>query len=197
MRWIRATLDRRRLRKQIQAGAPDWSLAHRVWGYAHQVNRGLIGPGARSTVELEAVEALAAMAPDAEARFESLLHDPNPCVCGYALLGLYRLQSSLLLQLPGTLFEREDVLVWQLGCFATEEPLGTFAETIRQDHEANEELRARPSMTVQLDEKGWVKCPFCSQRFKLTDPAAYWDGRCLACLAKLEAPQEWPLGEGD
>ena len=100
MRWIRATLDRRRLRKQIQAGAPDWSLAHRVWGYAHQVNRGLIGPGARSTVELEAVEALAAMAPDAEARFESLLHDPNPCVCGYALLGLYRLQSSLLLQLP-------------------------------------------------------------------------------------------------
>lgn len=104
-----------------------WSRVKQVWGKARIIYRGPVGFSAKLHFEFKLLEEFITTYPNCEQLLIEATTDTNPYVCGYALVALEFLGSRYLQNLPNSLLERSEIIVWKLASRKGIVSLGQFA----------------------------------------------------------------------
>lgn len=106
-----------------------WLQLTKIWSRANKIYVGPVGFFPTCMFEYEALEAFIEHHPDCEEFLIEGLSALNPIICGYCLVGLQKVNSSILNRLPESLLQRVDPIEWMLCNRCVDTHLGKFAET--------------------------------------------------------------------
>lgn len=124
-------IARARLRWQMNRGQLDLETIAQLWASAKGVYKGPVGPGARVTIEFEALLLVtSAPASAVEGFLASRMNDPNPILAAYCLTALRDICSPRLEDIPEELLARRELISVHSCCFGCHDTLGGFASNL-------------------------------------------------------------------
>jgi hypothetical protein len=120
--------------RRLTAGGPEksWAKLVSLWSGCERFYSGPVGPYMKRFTEEIVIHRFVRLYPNADDTVGSTLTHPNPYVCAYSILTLYRVlkQRGVALKredLPASLFSRVERIQEQSFCFGSEKMLSDVA----------------------------------------------------------------------
>jgi len=124
-------LCRRRIHARMSRSVRDaWPLIARVFSESDAVYSGPVGASGRLPFQSRLIDLLVQQRGESEEVFACHLEHSDALVVAYCLVGLQRLHSRKLEQLPTGLLERSEPIVFRGGCFYRRLTLGQLASEL-------------------------------------------------------------------
>jgi len=124
-------LNRNRILEKVHADPQSaWPVVERVWRAARGVYRSPIGASARVPFELLLLEEMLKKPAECEDVLAQHISHSNAYVSAYCLLGLERLGSHKIKDLPESLTSRQETVRICIACLSMPQSLGSFAKQL-------------------------------------------------------------------